>query len=134
MDRRTFHRRVSGTLGAAFCCELVGPPTRVFGADFSGALAARYEKLTNDAHLGEAEVVAEVSDDKKFTEGPAVAADGSVFFTNVPASKIYRWDPASKQLEVFRESTNQANGLLFDPQGRLLACEGGGASRHTNGT
>jgi gluconolactonase len=48
-----------------------------------------------------------------------------VLFTNVPASKILAWDPATKKLSVFRANTNQTNGLMFDPQGRLLACEGG---------
>jgi gluconolactonase len=28
-------------------------------------------------------------------------------------------------LELFRDHSNKANGLLFDAQGRLLACEGG---------
>jgi gluconolactonase len=74
--------------------------------------------------LSELSVVAEVEDSVVFTEGPAVARDGRVYFTNMQASKILRWDPVSEELEVFRENTNKANGLLFDPQGRLLACEG----------
>ena len=86
---------------------------------------ASYEGLATDKYLGAVETVAEVKDDKIFTEGPAVAPDGALLFTNVPAEKIYRWDPKSGRLEVFRTSSNKANGLLFDPQGRLLACEGG---------
>jgi gluconolactonase len=39
-------------------------------------------------------------------------------------SKILQWDPRSKRLSVFRENSNKTNGLLFDPQGRLLCCEG----------
>ena len=28
-------------------------------------------------------------------------------------------------LSTYRERSNAANGLLIDPQGRLIACEGG---------
>lgn len=64
-----------------------------------------------------------VVDRKVFTEGPAVAPDGRVFFTNGSTAKILVWNPAQKQLTTFRENSNEANGLWFDPQGRLLACE-----------
>ena len=57
------------------------------------------------------------------TEGPAW--DGSaLLFTHIPASRILRYDPRTKKTSVFREGTNCANGLMFDPQGRLFACEG----------
>jgi len=59
-----------------------------------------------------------------FTEGPAAAADGSVYFSDIANNRILRHDPASGRFEVFREPSGRANGLLFDPQGRLLACEG----------
>lgn len=85
----------------------------------------RYQGLKSDQYLGPAEVVAKVEDKQIFTEGPAVDAQGNVYFTNVPVSKILRWEPATKQLKVFRDNTNQTNGLYFDPQGRLLCCEGG---------
>ena len=55
--------------------------------------------------------------------GPAATAPGNVYFTNTSASQILKWD--GKQLAVFREDKNAANGLLIDPQGRLVACEGG---------
>ena len=83
-----------------------------------------YEDVDSASYLSELNVVVEVEDSVVFTEGPAVARDGRVYFTNMQASKILRWDPVSEELEVFRENTNKANGLLFDPQGRLLACEG----------
>jgi len=85
----------------------------------------RYQGLKSDRYLGSVEVVAKVEDTEIFTEGPAVDAQGNVYFTNVPVSKILRWTPATKQLSVFRENSNQTNGLYFDPQGRLLCCEGG---------
>lgn len=59
-----------------------------------------------------------------FTEGPAAAADGTVFFSDIANNRIM-WLPAgSQRAEVFREPSGRANGLLFDAQGRLLACEG----------
>lgn len=85
---------------------------------------ARYEGLPSDRYLGEVRVLATVEDTEVFTEGPAVDRDGNVFFTNIPVSKILRWDPRTGELSTFRENTNETNGLLFDPEGRLLACEG----------
>lgn len=58
------------------------------------------------------------------TEGPAWDGAG-LLFTHIPASRIYRYDPLTKASTVYKENTNQANGLVFDPQGRLYACEGG---------
>lgn len=88
-------------------------------------LASRYDGIDTAAHLGAVETVAEVTDEVTFTEGPAVAPDGRVFFTNVRAAKIWVYDPKAGKAEVFRDNSNEANGLLFDPAGRLLACEGG---------
>lgn len=85
----------------------------------------RYAKLKPTGLLGKVQVETEVKDTKIFTEGPAVDRAGIVYFTNVPAEKILRWDPVRKKLTVFRTKSNKANGLLFDEQGRLLACEGG---------
>ncbi len=67
-----------------------------------------------------------------FLEGPAADRSGSVFFTNIPAEQILQWDPIQKKLTVFREKSNQANGLRFDMQGRLVACEGGGRVTRTD--
>jgi gluconolactonase len=46
-----------------------------------------------------------------------------VYFTDVANSRILRRD-ASGQLHEFRKPSGKANGLVFDLQGRLLACEG----------
>lgn len=59
-----------------------------------------------------------------FTEGPAWHADGSVYFSDIENNRIMRLSPAG-QLGVFRMPSGKANGLLFDHQGRLVACEGG---------
>jgi gluconolactonase len=59
-----------------------------------------------------------------FTEGPTVDAEGNVYFTETVHNRIMKWTPGG-QLSVFRENSNGANGLIFDAQGRLIACEGG---------
>ncbi len=66
------------------------------------------------------EVVGKVA----FTEGPAWHADGSVYFSDIENDRIMRVDP-SGSLGVFRTPSGRANGLVFDHQGRLVACEGG---------
>lgn len=67
---------------------------------------------------------AEVATITAFTEGPTVDAAGNVFFTETTFHRIMKLDPSGK-LTVFRENSNAANGLIFDAQGRLIACEAG---------
>ena len=64
--------------------------------------------------------------DFQFTEGPAWHPDGSLLFTDIPANTIYRWN--GKKYVEFRKPTNQANGLLIEPDGSVLACEHGSRS------
>ena len=59
-----------------------------------------------------------------FTEGPAWHPSGNVYFTDIANNRIMRRDPKGT-IHVFRTPSGRANGLLFDRQGRLLACEGG---------
>lgn len=59
-----------------------------------------------------------------FTEGPACAADGTVYFTDIVNNRILKHEPDRALFSVFRQPSGRANGLLFDAQGRLLACEG----------
>ncbi|MGH7127413.1 MAG: SMP-30/gluconolactonase/LRE family protein [Planctomycetaceae bacterium] len=84
----------------------------------------RYSGLKTDAYLGQVQVETQIEDEQVFTEGPAVDRAGNVFFTNVPVSKILKWDPRTKELSVFRDDSHETNGLLFDPDGNLLCCEG----------
>jgi gluconolactonase len=70
----------------------------------------------------------EVATTIAFTEGPTVAADGSVYFSDIIDQRIMKLG-ADGVLSVYRERSNAANGLLIDPQGRLIACEGAEFSR-----
>ena len=59
-----------------------------------------------------------------FTEGPTVAEDGTVFFTDLYNNRIMQLS-TDGVLSTFRQPSHRANGLLFDSDWRLLACEGG---------
>lgn len=72
----------------------------------------------------QAEVAAAIA----FTEGPTVDRDGNVYFTDLVWQRILKLSPAGV-LSTFREQSNNANGLLIDREGRLIACEGSDASR-----
>ncbi|HET9218842.1 MAG TPA: SMP-30/gluconolactonase/LRE family protein, partial [Terriglobia bacterium] len=56
-------------------------------------------------------------------EGPAVDRDGTVYFTDILTQRIMKLSASGAQ-SVYRDPSNAANGLLIDPQGRLIACEG----------
>src|SRR3989442_8388480 len=62
------------------------------------------------------------------TEGPAVAPDGSIYFSDIPFGKdkgmILRFDPKTKRTTVFTADSYKSNGLKFDAKGFLIACEG----------
>jgi gluconolactonase len=58
-----------------------------------------------------------------FTEGPLWHAQGQyLLFSDMPGNQIRRWS-AKAGVEVFRKPSNMSNGLAWDRQGRLLACE-----------
>ena len=59
----------------------------------------------------------------EFTEGPLWHPEGHLLFVNNRRNLIYRLVPGG-QPEVIRENSGSANGLTFDPQGRLIMCEG----------
>ena len=59
-----------------------------------------------------------------FTEGPVWHPDGYLLFSDVPGNTIYKWTLDGK-LEKFRSPSGFSNGLTFDQQGRLIACEHG---------
>jgi gluconolactonase len=59
-----------------------------------------------------------------FLEGPAVDADGSVYFSDIAGNRILKRGPDGK-VTVFRADSGRTNGNTFDAQGRLLSCEGG---------
>ena len=69
------------------------------------------------------------------TEGPTVAPDGSIYFTDMPFGSdngmILRYDPKSGKTTVFTDNSGKANGLTFLVDGSLVGCDGadGGGRR-----
>jgi gluconolactonase len=74
----------------------------------------------------------EVFSDAHFTEGPTVALDGKVYFsditfthqTDMQAGHIMRYNPDTGKTTVFRSPSGMSNGMKFDAQGRLVIAEG----------
>jgi len=65
-----------------------------------------------------------VSGTYQFTEGPVTSKDGSVYFSDINAGKIYKWSPDGS-VNIFVEGLNVPNGLAFDSADNLVVCEGG---------
>jgi gluconolactonase len=59
-----------------------------------------------------------------FLEGPAVDAEGNVFFSDIAGNRILKMTPKGN-VSVFRADSGRTNGNAFDAEGRLISCEGG---------
>ncbi|MBI3922071.1 MAG: SMP-30/gluconolactonase/LRE family protein [Armatimonadetes bacterium] len=61
----------------------------------------------------------------RFTEGPVWNKTGKfLLFSDIPANQIRKWE-SGDTTTVFREPSGNSNGLTYDKQGRLIACEHG---------
>lgn len=58
-----------------------------------------------------------------FTEGPAVDADGTLYYSDIMNNRILR-RTVDGVLTEFRKPSGRTNGNTFDREGRLLHCEG----------
>lgn len=79
-----------------------------------------HQESMNDFIEKGAEIV-KIPKEFQFTEGPVWTKKGTLLFTDIPASKIYEWN--GKEVTVFRDGTNNANGLTIDKAGNLYSCE-----------
>jgi len=69
--------------------------------------------------------VKKLAGDFKFTEGPAWDRwNGVLYFSDIPPNRIIAY--AEGQARVAREYTGQTNGLMFDGERKLVACENAG--------
>jgi gluconolactonase len=71
-----------------------------------------------------AQTVGRAAEVPTLTEGPTVDREGNLYFSELRFRRIFKVD-VKGELSVYREDSRGANGLLVDPQGRLVACEGG---------
>tara|TARA_R110002073_G_scaffold141970_3_gene293224 strand:+ start:986 stop:2767 length:1782 start_codon:yes stop_codon:yes gene_type:complete len=62
-----------------------------------------------------------VSEGHRYTEGPAVAPDGSVFFIDGPAAEIWKVNADGKGASKFIDGVSGVSGLMFDAKGNLYA-------------
>lgn len=70
----------------------------------------------------------------EFTEGPTLAVDGTILFSDI-GHRIMQFDPASGKTTVYRDPSGKTNGLMFNQQGELIACEGAaGGNRRVSRT
>ncbi len=73
--------------------------------------------------------------DFQFTEGPAWnPMQGFLVFSDIPASHLYRYDAANRKADVFRASSEHANGNVYDSAGVLYTCEHGARRVTRQGT
>ena len=74
----------------------------------------------------------ELYSDAHFTEGPTVAPDSTVYFsditftdqTDMQAGYIMKYNPETGETTVFRSPSGMSNGMEFDAKGRLVVAEG----------
>lgn len=57
-----------------------------------------------------------------FTEGPLPAPDGGLYFTDLRASRIHKIEP-NGSISLYRENTNETNGLAYTRKGEMLGIE-----------
>ena len=59
----------------------------------------------------------------RFTEGPAVQPNGDVVFSDIPNNKLHKWHARTNKVEQVRDHTQGMNGLYFNKEGHLYACQ-----------
>ncbi len=63
-----------------------------------------------------------ITNGHQYCEGPAIAPNGELYFSDVPSSKIHRVSKDGS-VSVFDAKSKRANGLMFGPDGLLYACQ-----------
>jgi gluconolactonase len=58
-----------------------------------------------------------------FSEGPAADAEGNVYFSDGKNNSIHLYRPG-QPVAVFVNDSTDANGMMFNPAGELVVCEG----------
>lgn len=94
------------------------------GAGGSGGAGASYEGVDP---LEGAPAVELVQGGFGFTEGTVwVPALGVLRFSDIPASRVHQYDPATGDVSVWREPSGNTNGSALAPNGDLVMCEHSG--------
>ncbi|WP_422081157.1 SMP-30/gluconolactonase/LRE family protein [Ulvibacterium sp.] len=85
-------------------------------------LLSTYGKAQGNPLIADGAELTLVAEDYDFTEGPALAPNGDVYFTDQPNDRILKWDAASNTVETYLQPSGRSNGLYFDHDGNLLSC------------
>ena len=111
-------------------CLLIGLALTPCVANFAATLLAAegssngtFQPTAQDKIVPRGAKVELLWNEGEFTEGPAPTVDGAILFADI-GNRILRFDPRTKTTTVFRAVSGKANGLKFDAQGNLVACEG----------
>jgi gluconolactonase len=76
-------------------------------------------------NIGPAGEVVKVAAGFAFTEGPAWDGTALLYFTDIPNARIHTVNAAG-ETAVFVEESGPCNGLMFNREGELVACNMGG--------
>lgn len=84
--------------------------------------------VSNSPHfyelLPEGAEVEHLANGFEFTEGPLWnAEEGYLLFSDMPGDVMRRWWEKTGEVEEVRKPSNISNGLTYDTDGRLVACE-----------
>jgi gluconolactonase len=86
------------------------------------SLSATADDTKKIPGVGPAGEIVKVHGGLMFTEGPASDGQGNLYFTDIPANRIYK-SASDGELSVFLEPSGHCNGLMFNSEGALFACE-----------
>ncbi|MEM9142745.1 MAG: SMP-30/gluconolactonase/LRE family protein [Bacteroidota bacterium] len=89
---------------------------------FMACVVALSSCHAQDNIIADGAELALVAEDFKFTEGPALAPNGDVYFTDQPNDRILKWDARTNVVDTYLQPAGRSNGLYFDHDGNLLSC------------
>lgn len=85
------------------------------------SVSCQVNKTSHDQIIAKDAKVTKVGGGYAFTEGPSVAPDGRVFFTDQPNDKIDVWSEDGT-ITTFMQPCDRSNGTYFNKNGELVAC------------
>lgn len=85
-------------------------------------LSVLYGQSQNNQLFDQNSKVTKAGGGYAFTEGPSVAPDGRIFFTDQPNDKIFIWDEKGNKINTFLQLCERSNGTYFNKKGELVAC------------
>ncbi|MGY8767670.1 MAG: SMP-30/gluconolactonase/LRE family protein [Pirellulales bacterium] len=103
-------------------CSMSCSCNRLIAAMLVGMSMVSISLAEGLSEIGPISEIKQVEGEYQFTEGPTADSQGNLFFTDIPASRIYRLDTQGK-VSTFVGDSGHANGLMLDKNGILFACQ-----------